>query len=754
MSKYILLFLLVPVLVFAQSKYPVTSVVTLRNGNPMQNAWVGGLNNPVFSEIDVNHDGLMDLFVYDKAGWKAMIFLNTGSAGHPSFTYAPEYDNMFPPQLRDWAVMRDYNHDGVMDIFAVNGNPGITVYKGYQLSDGFLGYDQTYSNLTYLSDTFRSSIWTFADNMPVIMDINGDGDLDILAPDIAGGISLDYYQNQAVELGYSSDSLNFILGSTCGDQAWGGFLEDVTDCGVTLANCKKELQIPGASNGGTVGARHQGGACCGFRYRNSSTVSLLLSDILCPTVKFLENSGDSSHASIVNYDSIFPRYDVPVYIPIFPCSYIVDADNDGFDDIFVSPFASNANQEGQAEDISVVWYYHNIGIDSINKFQYKGDTMLTNGIIDVGTESHPVFFDYNNDGLMDIVMGAYGRFQSSGFPKSSLALYQNIGTNSVPKYQETNLNWNSLSTYQLLGIYPTFGDLDGDGNPDMLVGDLYGNISFFHNTGTTTASYPSMTGPNWFGINVGSNAAPFLYDMNGDSLLDIVIGSRTNNVLYYWNYGTKTHPMFSPDSVNASFGNIRVYDQHVAGTPYGFATPFVRSEGGQVVLYSGSQRGFTFKYAVNPDSLRHGSFTLLDSNVLGTKPGQRSTICIGDINSDGSNDYLTGNIRGGMNLYSDVNWGNVPVISSIIEPAADRSELQVFPNPAKDKVICRMTNSETTLTTVTMYDLLGETISAPITKGNDNTITLSVSGIANGIYVIQAKDNMGKMYQRKISIFR
>ena len=752
MPKYLLAFLLIPVLTFAQSKFPVTNVVALRNGNPMQNAWIGGLNNPVFSEIDANHDGLMDLFVYDKAGWKAMIFLNTGSAGHPSFTYAPEYDRMFPTELRDWAVMRDYNHDGVMDIFAVNGNPGISVYKGYQLSDGFLGYNRTFANLTYLSDTFRSPIWTFADNMPVIMDINGDGDLDILAPDIAGGISLDYYQNQAVELGYSSDSLNFILGNSCGDQAWGGFLEDVTDCGVTLANCKKELHLDG---GGTVvGSRHQGGACCGFRYRNNSTVSLLLSDILCPTVKFLENGGDSSFANILNYDSIFPRYNVPVYMPIFPCSYIVDADNDGYDDLFVSPFATNAIQEGQAEDIKVVWYYKNIGLDSVNKFQYQGDSMLTNGVIDVGTESHPVFFDYDNDGLMDIAVGAYGKFQATGFPKSALALYRNIGTNTVPEYQETNLNWNNLSAYQILGIYPAFGDLDGDGNPDMLVGDLYGNISFFHNTGTTTASYPSMTGSNWFGINVGANAAPFIYDVNGDSLNDIVIGTKTNNIMYFWNFGTKTNPRFSPDSVNASFGNIKVYDRTVAGTPPGYATPFIGVENGQTYLYSGSQRGITFKYLINPDSLRHGTFALVDTDVLGTKPGLRSTVSIADINGDGIKDYLTGNIRGGLNLYSDANWGNVPVISSITEPVVDQSQLQVFPNPAKDKVICRITNTESTLTTVMIYDLLGEAVSASISKGADNTITLSVEGIANGIYVIQARDNQGKVYQRKISIFK
>ncbi|WP_323825558.1 hypothetical protein, partial [Pseudomonas aeruginosa] len=78
-----------------------------------------------FSPMDINSDGLMDLFVYDKAGWKAQAFINTGSVGHASYTYAPEYDLLFPQVLRDWAVVRDYNHDGIGDIFALTPNSDI-----------------------------------------------------------------------------------------------------------------------------------------------------------------------------------------------------------------------------------------------------------------------------------------------------------------------------------------------------------------------------------------------------------------------------------------------------------------------------------------------------------------------------------------------------------------------------------------------------------------------------------------------------
>jgi hypothetical protein len=443
---------------------------------------------------------------------------------------------------------------------------------------------------------------------------------------------------------------------------------------------------------------------------------------------------------------------VPVNLPLFPCAYLVDADNDGFQDLFISPFASNASQEGQSQDVNVVQYYHNIGIDTISQFHYMGDTMMINGIIDVGTESHPVFFDYNNDGLMDVVVGNYGRFEPNGFPKSDLALYTNTGTATAPQYEETSLDWNSLSTYQLQGIYPAFGDLDGDGKADMVVGDVTGNISFFKNSGSTTTPFPSMTSHNWFGINLVANAAPFIYDVNGDSLNDLVIGTKNNNISYYWNFGTKTNPMFSPDSVITNFGGIRVYDYRVAGTPPGYATPYITKENGIAVLYSGSQRGITFKYAIDAN-LHSNSFMLLDSNVISDLPGQRSTVSIADINHDGINDYLTGSIRGGVNLYSDVNWGNVPQISGIIENSPAKYQLRVYPNPAKDKVFCTISGSTVRLVSAVLYDLVGNKLVVPVANQDENTLVLSTGALSEGIYVVQVGDSNGQTYQKKLTIF-
>jgi hypothetical protein len=767
----ILFLALLPCISMAQAKYQINGVPVIEHGDTLiKNAWVGGFNNPVFSSIDLNQDGLMDLFVYDKAGWKAVSFINTGSVGHPSFTYAPEYDGVYPTDLRDWAVIRDYNHDGVGDIFALTSNSDIEVYKGYRNGNN-LSYIMIYKKLMYPDGNFMDHIWTFSDNMPIFMDIDGDGALDVLAPNI-NAVTLNYYHNVAVDSGYSPDSLVFTLGATCDDQAWGLFTEDYGDCNVQLGltMCKKELVIdtPGRD------LRHQGGACWGTKYdRNSNVISVYIADIYCNTIKFLENTGTTTHAEITFVDTLFPSYDVQINISLMPSIYGIDADNDGFEDFLVAPFASNANVPSQSEDINVIHYYHNnAGTDSLNTYHYEGDTLLNNSIVDVGTESHPVFFDYNGDGLMDIVIGRFGQFVSPGNPAlgspgtsiSSLFLYKNVGTDTMPIYQLIDTDWNHLSVFDSTGLlngqYPAFGDLDGDSLPDMVVGDFAGNINFFHNAGTATnATYPSMTGPNWFGINVGNDAAPFIYDMNGDGLNDLIIGSSGrspsligSHIFYYWNFGTPTHPMFSPDSVNKFFGNVVVWDSSI-GIVEGFSTPVIVKENDSLMLYSGSQRGLTFKFLVNKDSLRHGGFAELSSDVLGVKPGLRSNVSIADINHDGRNDYLTGNIRGGIMLFSDTAWSISSTRVGITE-IAPNEQMQVFPNPARDRLTCRLSGDDAVLTGAMLYNLLGEVMAIPVNKESNNTIVLSVSSLSEGIYIVRITDSNGKSFQQKISVIK
>ena len=83
----------------------------------LENALTGGLNSPQLSAVDLNNDGLQDLYVFDRVGFVSRCFLNRGAPGQPDYIWAPEYESRFPP-LRQWVLLRDFNRDGAMDIFA------------------------------------------------------------------------------------------------------------------------------------------------------------------------------------------------------------------------------------------------------------------------------------------------------------------------------------------------------------------------------------------------------------------------------------------------------------------------------------------------------------------------------------------------------------------------------------------------------------------------------------------------------------
>jgi hypothetical protein len=758
--------LCLPLLCMAQPKYPIMGVKVIKNGKTLSNAWAGGFNNPVFSPIDLNQDGLMDMFVYDRVGWKSMAFLNTGWQGHPSYTYAPMYDTMFPnliiaPNNNAWAQMRDYNHDGVADMFSLWGNAGMNVYKGHRDINGSLSYSLEYSPLKFSNGANRNPVYTFQLDMPVLMDVDGDGDMDILnAIGGSGGGQISYFQNQAVEMGLGPDTLVYVDAGDC----WGHFTYYGSGNGAIAALhtvCKKDLH--------SGSSRHNGASIFGFHYHEGSHLTdILLGDVHINNLKFLQNYGDTSDADIGYVDTLFPSYNTPVSINSYPAAYGIDVDNDGREDLLISPNNPNYPNPSFSEDINTVQYYHNKGLNNLNEFEYRGDTLFTNDMIDVGTHSHPLFFDYNGDGLMDMVIGNYGRLDTvadlansvSGRSRSFLTAYQNIGTDTMPIYQLADTDWSHLSIFKLVDIYPAFGDMNGDGKTDMVVGDVSGYIHFFQNTSTGSAvSYPSMTNHNWFNIHTNSTARPFLYDVNGDGLMDIVLGcsggapAPGSPIYYFWNYGTATNPMFSQDSVNAFFGKVQVWSAHWSTD--GNSSPFIKRENGHDVLYTGSWNSKVYKFAIAPDSLRSGSFALLDTDVLRFPTGSMSTVSIADINHDGKNDYLIGTSRGGVMLFSDTPWAARTIHTfGVTEITAETSALQIFPNPARDKVVCRLSHGEQLLNTAEIYDMLGHIITSKTLRADETGITLETSNVPDGIYIIQASDRSGRTYKSKVAIIK
>src|ERR1041385_5266969 len=198
------------------------SIPVFINSQQVNYAWTGGLNYAQFSEIDLNQDGLMDLFVFDRTGNKISTFINTGTPNQVSYVAALQYVPMFP-RMHDWVLLRDYNCDGKVDIFTSSASK-VKVYKNVStLANGLQFQLETPNILADLHPNSTDS--TGAINVswidiPAIRDVDGDGDLDILNYGV-NGYQVEYYKNLSEEQFGTCDSLKYTLETLC----WGEFTE-------------------------------------------------------------------------------------------------------------------------------------------------------------------------------------------------------------------------------------------------------------------------------------------------------------------------------------------------------------------------------------------------------------------------------------------------------------------------------------------------------------------------------------------------
>ena len=703
-------------------------------GNSVKNAWAGGLNACQFNEIDLNLDGIKDLLIFDRNGNRKLTYLNNGINAQVSYDFSPEYTEKLP-RFDDWVIFTDYNNDGKNDIFTYSkGFAGIKVYKN--ISETSLEFQlvvypylKSFQGLGYVN-----ILVTYAD-YPAIYDIDKDGDLDILTFWGLGSF-VEMHLNESMEIYGVPDSLIFRKTVVC----WGRFAESEESNVIYLDTCYQK-----SLSGNSDEQRHTGSTFLIFDENNDGLDDLLLGDVDYSSPALLINGGTHEEALMISNTFIFPDYNVPIDILSFPVMNYLDINNDDKKDLIVSTFDPSLIK---SRNIESVWFYKNFGENNSPVFELQTKSLFQDEMIDLGAGAYPVIFDYNNDGLMDLVVSNFGYFDSLYYSaglflnciyRSQLALFENTGATNEPAFKLITRDFANISQLEfetpLQGGYPAFGDLDGDSDDDMLLGNEKGNLLYFENIAST--GQPAdfvLNNRNYQNIDVGYYSAPQLFDLNEDGLTDLICGRRNGTLVYFENTGTQQIPVFT--LTTDSLGKVDVRNPNLS--IFGYAIPyFFYGNDGKIKLFVGSEFGKNFYYKNIEENL-NSAFTPGDLSLAWINQGLRSSMAVGNFNGDNFPDMIIGNYSGGLSYYKGV----TPPPAGYQEHHPTSFSFNIYPSPARDFIFIVLENTSQDNSELIIYNLLGKTVLKKSIAPSNEITCINISGLVNGIYFCRIQQKL------------
>lgn len=720
-----------------QKQYPI-DVNGSRVGQPL----TGGWNSPQFQSMDINQDGRSDMLVFDRYDNHLETWIRDEKG---QLVWDMRYSRAFPSGYYFYKLA-DLNSDQKLDVFTLSESGDLFIYMNKTgASDSVPQFEirlntygeagpQFYRNQYDSTFFILHNLLSFSNtDMPDIVDIDGDGDLDIVKYD-PWNLTYTEFRDVRAEKNWSSDTFEFQVMDVCF-----GYFNEGFDNSVLLGECPYQNKLT---------PRHAGGSSC-FLYDKDGDgdMEMVISNIGFKRFTYLENGRldfGNYYDTMIAVDTLFPfKNGEDFHEFIFPAGYLADADGDGVRDLLIAP-----NGSADVQETHQVSFYKGSLVGKETNWSLQTHDFMASERLDLGARTAPCSIDADGDGDLDVVVASNGDFSKTQGLADRLYLFENLG---APDYalKLVNTDYLNLSDSAWSEMIPCTGDLDNDGDWDMLIGLGNGQVHWLKND-AASGQKPEFV---YSGLPLGAypvgfdvvNAAPCMHDFSGDGKTDILVGYYNGKISAFEQGSTQSFTRVSQSAWGVRANEWKTDREPPGFLSFGYAVPRIADLDfdGQEELIVGTAQGLIYRYSIEghaiTDSLLPNTQWLYEAALGGdsTVPnfGFRVVCEAVDLDADSIPELIYGNGRGGIGLAKSNQGRQISATHSMSKPL----QVRVFPNPHSGVFQLERQDAAGRLS-LEVLDCTGRTIWSGNMATGERSLLIHMTDAKAGAYYLKASN--------------